>query len=31
MGDISREEAASEWQAAHGGTKVVSGSIVAPN
>lgn len=31
MGDISSDDAAAEWQAAHGGRRIVAGLIVTPS
>jgi hypothetical protein len=31
MGNTTPDEAAAEWQAAHGGRRVVAGSIVTPS
>ena len=30
MGDMTPDDAAAEWQAAHGGRRVAAGSIVTP-
>jgi hypothetical protein len=31
MGDMAPDDAAVEWQGAHGGWRIVAGSIVTPN